>query len=240
MNLFTRQLKLNKGFSLLELVVAAAIGSMMIGWALPVYRKLAWQGEVDRYTQMVESGLFNLRSNLGVHRSNCCINFLADSTTAQGLGIHNFGKPNELLELFDKTTSNNLVFIDDTTQDCNGHRIKCLPDDDFTKDYRLIHLENSRESKAVEVATLTGSYILSPPGTSTSGDDLTILIRSSRDKTATAGLRVRCVLLTGNSDLSQGSWNEVGNPNRSACPYDPEDSESSYWNTSKCFCSAKQ
>ena len=58
-----RRDKGSHGFSLLELVVAAAIGSMMLGWGLPVYRKLAWQGEVDRYTQILESGLFNLRSN---------------------------------------------------------------------------------------------------------------------------------------------------------------------------------
>lgn len=235
-----RRDKGSHGFSLLELVVAAAIGSMMLGWGLPVYRKLAWQGEVDRYTQILESGLFNLRSNLGVDRSNCCINFHADSDTIEGLGINNFGKPNELIELFDQSTSSNLVFADDELEDCNGHRLKCLPDDDFTKKYRLVQIENSRESKAVDVATLTSSYILSPPGTSTSGDDLTILIRSNRDKMATTGLRVRCVLLTGNGDLSQGSWNEVDKPNRSACPYDSENPESAFWDTSKCFCSAEQ
>ena len=234
------QNKTVQGFSLLELVVAAAIGSMMIGWALPVYHKLAWQGEVDRYAQMVESGLFNLRSNLGVARANCCINFSANSSTISGLGIKKFGMPIEVIELFDQAKSSNLVFTNDATQDCDGHRLKCLPDDNFSKNYRLVHLENSRESNAVEVATLTNSYILSPPGTSTSGDDLVILVRSKRGKSDSAGLRVRCVLLTGNGDLSQGSWNEVGKPNRTSCPHDQENSTSSYWDTSKCFCSAEQ
>lgn len=237
---FLNRTKPNSGFSLLELVAAVAIGSLMMSWVLPAYRKLAWQGEVDRYTQMVEAGLFNLRSNLGVDRSNCCLNFNADSTTIKGLGIKKFGKPIELVESFNGLSNNNLNFTENENDDCNGHRLKCLPDDAFTRNYRLIYLENSRESRSVEVASLTNSYILSPPGTSTSGDDLTILIRSARDKKASAGLRVRCVLLTGNGVLSQGSWIKAEDQNRTTCPHNSEDSNSLFWEPSECLCSSEK
>ena len=224
----------NKGFTLLELVIAAAIATMMLGWALPSYRKLAWQGEVDRYTQMVESGLFNLRADLGVDRSNCCINFAANSTTHQGLGTNQFGEPLQLLEFFDPTTKTKLTFTDNPLEACSGQRLRCLPHDVFTDDYRLISLENSTESNAIEVATLTSGYILSPPGTSTSGEDLTLLIRSSRANHAD-GLRVRCVLLTGNGELSSGNWNQTGMNSNRACPHDP-DSEPNFWDSTHCSC----
>ena len=233
------RMRQSNGFSLLELIVAMAIATMVLGWALPVYRKLTWQGEVDRYAQMIESGLFSLRSNLGVHRSNCCINFRARSSAYNGLGVNDFGDPIELLEFFDSDSSSSLVFTDDTDQDCNGHRLQCLPDDAHTEGYRFISRENSRESKAVEVASLTASYVLSPPGTSTSGDDLTILVRSKHQKHSD-GLRVRCVLLTGNGDLNQGSWNRVGSTRREICPHDPDGADANaFWDTSKCFCEAE-
>lgn len=224
----------HKGFTLLELVVAAAITTMMLGWALPTYQKLSWQGEVNRYTQMVESGLFNLRADLGVDRSNCCINFDADSTTHKGLGVKKFGSPLRLLELFDSTTQKKLMFTENPSELCNGHRLKCLPDDIFTEDYRLINLQNSSESNSIEVATLTQNYILSPPGTSTSGDDLILLIRSSKASYAD-GLRIRCVLLTGNGDLSSGSWNQAKVSTKKACPYDPDISPN-FWDPSSCLC----
>lgn len=224
----------SKGFTLLELVVAAAIATMMMGWALPTYRKLAWQGEVNRYTQMVESGLFNLRANLGVDRSNCCINFDADSTTYQGLGTKKFGSPLRLLELFDPSTQTKLKFVDNPSEPCDGHRLKCLPDDIYTENYRLINLQNTSESNSIEVATLTQNYVLSPPGTSTSGDDLILLIRSSKASHAD-GIRIRCVLLTGNGDLSSGSWNQANVNTKKACPHDP-DNDQNFWDSTDCLC----
>ena len=57
------------GFSLLELVVAAAIITTVIAWSIPNYMRTVKQGEVDRYNRAIESGFQNLQESL-VNQNN--------------------------------------------------------------------------------------------------------------------------------------------------------------------------
>ena len=77
------------GFSLLEILVAMAIVSLVMVWAIPNYVRALRQGEVDRYTQILEAGFYNLRAELGTSRTSCSLNFTKPQTW---LG------PHELLE----------------------------------------------------------------------------------------------------------------------------------------------
>ena len=81
--------KTSEGFSLLEMVVAAAILLAISAWAIPSYFKIIRQGEVDRYAQFIEAGFYNLRAELGTTRTSCQLNF----GQAQS-----WVKPNDLLE----------------------------------------------------------------------------------------------------------------------------------------------
>jgi len=54
----------SNGYSLIELLVAVTIISILSAYGLPKFRRNIAQGEVDRYTQFVESGLLSLRARL--------------------------------------------------------------------------------------------------------------------------------------------------------------------------------
>ena len=70
-----KQSSKSRGFTLTELLVTTAIiatGAVLI---LPSFVRSKYQGDVDSYTQTVESGLFNLRAQLGTQIS-CQLSFL--------------------------------------------------------------------------------------------------------------------------------------------------------------------
>ena len=83
----------NKGFTLTELLVTTTIiaaGSLM---ALPSFMRNLRQGEVDRYTQTVESGLFNLRAKLGTTKSSCQLNFSSSNQFQVPWNLLEFQQP---------------------------------------------------------------------------------------------------------------------------------------------------
>ena len=89
----TRSNKLiSEGFSLLELLVVITIIGILSAYGLPKFRRNIAQGQVDRYTQFVESGLFSLRTRLGQLKSSCSFSLDQDLTT------NSFGAPGQLLE----------------------------------------------------------------------------------------------------------------------------------------------
>ncbi len=196
----------SNGFTLIEVLVVVVMIGIAGSMALPTYRRTLAQGNVDRYTQFVESGLFNLRARLGRTRSSCQINLDPNFTN------NKFGLPSEVLEF---QGENGARSKDPRLQCCeeNGALVVCAADQlAGEKPYRFINLEGTQESKQVELSATQSTYELSPPGTSVSADDLTILIRTvdfdTLDSDLQARLLTRCVSMMGNGLVQAGTWSD--------------------------------
>ena len=186
----------SQGFTLLELLVVMAIVGIFSTYGIFSLRRNVAQGQVDRYTQFVETGLFSLRARLGRFKRGC------ELYLDQDISTNTWGPPWKLLESQQpdgsQSNSTRLKCCDD---DITGEQIECTPR------YRLLTMEGTRESKQVEVSTPQAYYELSTAGTSTGGENLTILIRS-RDSAKESQLRTRCVELSGSGHIHNGTWNQ--------------------------------
>ena len=96
-----------KGFTILELIVAAAIITVATGLTIPNYRNRVKQGAVDRYSRAIEAGFFSFQNDIKSYRTSCKIRF---SKPDQWL------KPNELLEFEPSSFSQG----DDRLRCCNS------------------------------------------------------------------------------------------------------------------------
>ena len=91
------------GFNLLELIVAMLIIGIVSSFSIPVFQRSMVQGQVDRYMQNLESGLFQLRARMGVIKISCDINFaerkplLGGSRSRATTGT--FYPPDQILEI---------------------------------------------------------------------------------------------------------------------------------------------
>ncbi|MDA7677063.1 type II secretion system GspH family protein [bacterium] len=206
--------KQSNGFSLVEIVIAAAIATGVTAWATPRYFRALRQAEVDRYTQSIEAGFFNLRADLGTSRTSCQLKFDQAKTWV---------KPQELLE-----------FRQDNGKLANTKRLRCCNSqiekanknesrDDECHDgpligallnkstasekgsMRFIRTEGSNEVKKVEVAVSRTEYELTPPGTSARTEPITFMVRSI-DAVENTRLISRCVQVSGNGHLLNGTW----------------------------------
>ena len=65
----------SSGFSLLEMLVGMVIITIGLSAAIPSYVRNMRQGEVDRYTQLLEAGFFGLRAKLGRQKTSCTLHF---------------------------------------------------------------------------------------------------------------------------------------------------------------------
>ena len=193
----------SQGFTLLELLVVMAIVGIFSTYGIFSLRRNVAQGQVDRYTQFVETGLFSLRARLGRFKRGC------ELYLDQDLSTNTWGPPWKLLEFQqpDGSQSNSTRFkccYDEITEE----QRECTPEDLSGKaSYRFLTMEGTRESKQVEVKTPQAYYELSTAGSSTGGENLTILIRS-RDSAKESQLRTRCVELSGSGHIHSGTWNQ--------------------------------
>ena len=187
------------GFTLTELLVTTAIIATGAVLTLPSFVRGKHQGDVDRYTQTVESGLFNLRAQLGTTKSSCQLSF----PTA-----NQFLAPWELLE-----------FQQPTGGSANLDRIECCNSKEGCINgptYRVISREGTPETQAVEVAVTKSNFMMTPPGTSAEVENLTVLIRSKdwdqdslQDSQGNSRLLTRCIDVSGSGSISRGTWDEA-------------------------------
>ncbi len=193
----------SQGFTLLELLVVMTIVGIFSTYGIFSFRRNVAQGQVDRYTQFVETGLFSLRARLGRFKRGC------ELYLDQDLSTNTWGPPWKLLEFQqpDGSQSNSTRFkccYDEITEE----QRECTPEDLSGKaSYRFLTMEGTRESKQVEVKTPQAYYELSTAGSSTGGESLTILIRSI-NSAKEPQLRTRCVELSGSGHLHSGTWNQ--------------------------------
>ena len=187
------------GFTLTEVLVTTAIIATGAVLTLPSFIRGKHQGDVDRYTQTVESGLFNLRAQLGTTKSSCQLSFPS---------ANQFQAPWELLE-----------FQQPTGGSANLDRIECCNSKEGCINgptYRMIGREGTPETQVVEVAVTKSNFMMTPPGTSAEVENLTVLIRSKdwdqgsfQDSKGNSRLLTRCIDVSGSGSISRGTWDEA-------------------------------
>ena len=84
---------------------------------------------------------------------------------------------------------------------------------------RFIRVENTQESKRVQVAVSRADYELTPPGKGADSKPITFMVRSI-DANKDDNLHSRCVKVSGSGHLLSGTWE--GSLGR--CPTDGESS----------------
>lgn len=202
----------SQGFSLLEMLIGMVIITIGLSAAIPSYLRNMRQGEVDRYTQQLEAGFFGLRAKLGRQKTSCTLQF--DQS-----GLNNFVAAADLVEMQQhperiECCNSDIEAAGRSSGCANGPEIGALlaqgqPADKQAKiirerSIRLLDLEGTPESQAVEVAVNLERYELTPPGTSTMSDELIFLIRSTNKQEQR--LRTRCVQISGTGTIFRASW----------------------------------
>ena len=200
------------GFSFIELLVAMVIMTIALSATIPSYQRNMSQGEVDRFTQQLESGFFGLRAKLGQQKTSCTLHFGQS-------GLNNFVAPADLVEMKDHPQRMECCNSDIETAGrlsgcAYGSEIGILLAEGTSgterdniirnRSLRLLDREGTTESKAVEVSVNLTSYELTPPGTSTMSDNLIFLIRSTNSEDQR--LRTRCVQISGTGTVTRASW----------------------------------
>ena len=217
--------KQSSGFTLTELLVGMAIVSIGLTAAIPNIQRNMKQGEVDRFTQQLETGFFGLRAKLGQQKTSCTLKFKTSD-------INTFSSPKDLIEI-----SSNPELLKCCHSDIGGcefspniantiinnfnNQALDLSQPQLTRDeelkikrdrtLRILNKEGTAEAHQVEVAVNNGTYELTPPGTSTIASDLLLLVRSTN--TTEQQLQTRCLRISGTGTIFRGTWNS----NTSSC-----------------------
>jgi len=188
-----------QGFSLLEVLIAAMIVMISASWALPQYRRQLALNQLDQYTQKIESGLFSLRARQSAEGTSCEINFSANYV-GTGNSSGSFG------------AVENVVELGHLSKEDRAQRLQCCDTTqcEWNPPYRLINLEQTKISKNVEIKASQSAYSLSPPGTSTDGNALVLLVRSTRwNQDPQRPLPIRCIKLSTSGHLHSGTWEDT-------------------------------
>lgn len=199
-----------RGFSLVELVVGAAIVISVTTWAIPSYLRTLRQGEVDRYNRAIEGGFFDLRARLGTSRSSCQLNFSEANRWLEPKELLEFRQDDGQVRHTDRLRCCNsqihtALKANGSDNECeDGPKIGALLNDPQSS-LRFIRVENTNESKNVDVAVSRTTYELTPPGTSASTVPITFVVRSKQTDRYPQ-LRQRCVQIDGTGNLLSGTW----------------------------------
>lgn len=194
----------------MELVVAAAIVTSVTAWAIPSYLRTLRQGEVDRYHRAIEAGFFDLRARLGTTRSSCQLSFSEANRWMEATDLLEFRQNDGQLRHTDRlrccnSEINAALKASGSNNECeDGPKIGDLLNDPQSS-LRFIRVENSNESKNIDVAITRTAYELTPPGTSASTVPITFVVRS-KQADRYPQLRQRCVQIDGTGNLLSGTW----------------------------------
>lgn len=196
------------GFTLLELLVAAAIVSMTAVWSIPNLQRALRQNQVDQYTLNLEQGLFKLIAKVR-QTSKFCTLFKG------GMQTNTYLPAQQLFELDtisspqadpEKKCLLRRDYLDcpSTGQTCTNNAI------DFIQ-FRYLAQENTEPSKEIEVLTSKNNYEFSPQGTNPQGQDIVFRIRS-KQWNQNPNLMTRCITISGNGYLFRGTWQYSSTP----------------------------
>ncbi|WP_170953682.1 type IV pilin protein [Synechococcus sp. UW179A] len=188
-----------QGFSLLEVLIAAVIVTLAASWAIPQYRRQLALNQLDQYTQKIESGLFSLRARQSTEGTSCEIKFAANYVGTDNIN-GDFG------------SVENIVELGHLSKEDRAQRLQCCDTKqcEWNPPYRLIDLEQTAISKNVEIKVSQSTYSLSPPGTSTDGNALVMLVRStSWDQDPQRPLPIRCIKFSTSGHLHSGTWEDT-------------------------------
>ena len=106
-NLRESQKKINGGFTLIEMIVVITIVGLATTWALPQFKRSLEQSKVDRYTQNLESGLFNLKTRLQKASKKCT--FFGGVSSQL---VNTYTKPDQLIELNEFNSTERGKYLD--------------------------------------------------------------------------------------------------------------------------------
>ena len=177
------------GFTLLELLVAVIILTSATAWALPRLNHKIQQGQVDTYTQNLETGLFNLMA--GVRRSaKYCTLFKSNPAK------NDYTDPENVIELSQMSANDRNKVIDCP---CPSGSSNC------DTQFRFLNKEQTSEANLIAVKVSETNYGLSPQGTNPEGRDLIFRIRSLNWEKSQQ-VFTRCLIVSGNGHLFKGTW----------------------------------
>lgn len=224
---FNLDRSLNRGFTLLELIVASAIIAMTTVWTIPEFRRGTEQAKIDRYAKNVESGLFSFKAKMGASKESCTIDFSNISSFQTG----QYFEASTILEQQTILISTELTRAQtDPLYRCNYTNLELsglIADSSEVTDLskavkrvqevaatvRLVGQLNTAESQYVNVASTAKTYSFTPPGTSINANSMTLLIQSkeanqpwAKQSDGTSRLLTRCIEASGNGQIQYGTW----------------------------------
>ena len=185
----------NEGFSLLELLMVIVFVGLIMGWGIPNIRRQIIRQEVNNYTLRIEAGLQSLRAKQAVEKTSCVMTYPGNAFTPSGTtSPSNFVGPAGVIEL------------KGIEGEARKKHLNCSDDPTINNKFRLLVTEGSPLSKKIEISLTRQSFTITPPGTSTDGGSLILLIRSKQHATLNPPLPIRCVEFTGNGLSRVGDW----------------------------------
>ena len=216
-----------KGFTLLELIVVAAIIAMTSTWSIPEFRRGIAQAQVDRYAKNIESGLFSFRAKTGAFKESCKIDF----GNVPGFQTGEYKDASMMLEQTTKIISNQLNrkqsdplylcnYSDDDLSDLTNDSAEVSDKREalsriqqVAASVRLVGQVNTKEHSQVNIASTAQTYTFTPPGTSINGNSMTLLVQSKEayqpwalKSDGSSRLVTRCIQASGNGRVEYGTW----------------------------------